>query len=291
MPTELDDDLVRILDLDPVDRPPIDALLADPPDGVADAMAVLTSRLGTFPRELPSRDRPAAGARTGDRAAQAWIVAIVRFAPEVIRWHTDHGVPPAITEATLADVGRQFRLHRITHGRFGLESWSWLTLHLAGNLFHLGRLQFALRMSGTGVGWELDVHIPPTGSLTPAAVQDAYGRAVRFFAERFPDRPAGRFVCYSWLLDPYLAGHLPDSNIASFQRGYDLRGDGVPSDDDVLYFVFRTRSGSAALPRITSLQRLVLDRIDGGDHWLAFHGTRPLPAGRSGATSDGAPRD
>ena len=278
MPT-LDDELARILDVDPVDRSAIDALLADPPAGTKDALHVLTARLGTFPREL----------RETDLDQSSWICAIVRFAPELIRWHADRGVPSAITEATLADVGRQFRLHRITHDHFGLETWSWLTLHLAGNLFQVGRLQFALRTIDDGTEWELDVHIPPTGSLRPGLVREAYEQAAAFFAERFPERPAARFVCFSWLLDPYLAEQLPGSNIAVFQSEFRRFGDGIPCDDDVLYFVFRTRSGAAALPRDTSLQRLVLDRIEGDDHWCAFHGTRSLPAGAATPRTASAP--
>lgn len=268
----IDDELARTLGLDDLDRQEIERRLSMTPTGTAEALSVLRSRLGTFPSELVDTDL----------GESAWICAVVEFTPEVIAWHGAHGVERAITDATMADVGRQFRLHRITHGRFGLESWAWLTLHLSGNLFHLGRLQFVLRRRSERDGsvdsnWVLDVHIPPTGPLPADGVLASYERAQRFFATHFAQYPSSALVCYSWLLDPYLAEHLPGSNIARFQDGFARVGEGVPSPEDVLYFVFRTRKTEPeGLPRDTALQRAVLDRISSGGVWCAFHGYREL---------------
>ncbi len=272
------DRLADLLDLDPVDRRDTEALLQTVGSSadVAGATATLRSRLGTFPPR-PVRD---------DSAAQRWICAIVLFAEQTASWHRDQGIDQSITAATLADVGRQLRLHRQTHGVFGLETWWFLTMHLAGSLFQLGRLQFVLRQSvgdvrtppGTA-GWVLDVHIPPTGPLTPELVDASFQQAVSFFREHFPDRPAGTAVCSSWLLDPYLVEQLPSSNISHFQQLFTRYTDGVPAQDDVVYFVFRTRNTDLAdLPRDTRLQRAVLDRITAGGTWRSYRGFRTLDA-------------
>lgn len=277
-PRPLPDRLAELMDLDPADRRDVDALLRRHGDRaeVRAAVAVLSSRLGAFPGD------PAAG----EFDDASWICAIVLFAGQTADWHSAHSVDASVTTLTMADIGRQFRLHRQTHGVFGLETWWFLTLHLAGSLFQLGRLQLALRPRAadeTGLPgdptWVLDVHIPPTGPLPPSAVDASFAAAVAFFGSHFPDRPVGMAVCSSWLLDPYLAKHLPEANISRFQQRFQRYGPGVPSQRDVLYFVFRTRDipDLTHLPRETSLQRAVLDRIAAGGVWQSYRGFRTLP--------------
>ena len=268
-----------LLDLDEADRQDAGRLLVRsghtaPVDA---ALTLLRQRLGTF---------PARWAPDGGLGQDAWICAILKFVPELAAWHAARSIDPAVTAASLADVGRQFRLHRVTHRRFGLETWDWLTLMLSGSLFQLGRLQFALRDTtgdpvlppGTG-DWVLDVHIPPTGPLRRAEVEESFAQAAAFFRQHFADRPTQVAVCCSWLLDPYLLEALPGSNIAGFQELFRPYGEPRPSRDDVLYFVFRVRDGAALdqLPRDTALQRVVLDRLCSGGKWVACHGFRRLP--------------
>ncbi|MET3807526.1 hypothetical protein ABIB25_004552 [Nakamurella sp. UYEF19] len=276
-PQIISDDVATLLDLDPLDRQGAEALLQQSigSPGVAEALGVLEARLGTFPSGPP----------TSELAQDVWICAMVLFAPRVQQWHLGQSVDDEISRATLADVGRQFRLHRITHGEFGLETWWWLSNHLAGGCFELGRLHVILRRLSPGEPspprnpqWILDVHIPPTGPLTHAAVESSFAQAIPFFRRHFPDRPADTAVCFSWLLDPYLAEHLPTSNIARFQQLFHRHGEDRPSQKDAIYFVFRTRNldDLDRLPRDTALQRLVLDRIAAGGTWQCCHGFRHL---------------
>ncbi len=274
----ISDDLAALLDLDPADRAQAEILMAaaHSPEVLA-ALGQLRRRLGTFPAHPPE----------GEAAPEVWICALLLFAPELAAWHAGRSVDPAITAATLADFGRQFRLHRITHGVFGLETWGWLTWHCGGGLYHLGRLHFLLRPLSPGEplppdthpgDWVLDVHIPPTGSLRPELVDDAFSEAATFFPAHFPGQPVSRGVCYSWLLDPYLSEHLPGSNMAQFQQSFQRYGPDEPRQKDALYFVFRTRDQDHLdhLPRDTALQRLVLDRIAAGGVWQACYGWRTL---------------
>lgn len=248
-----------------------DLLENSPGAGVQQAMDSLQARLGTF----PSKSIVSNGPTESD-----WITAFLRFAPLVHSYHLGLGITPEVSAASLADVGLQLRINRRVHGRFGLDTWGWLTLHMAGNLFRLGRLQFHLIRPGRPEArtaqepsWELGVHIPEDGGLSPAAVDASFRDAKLFFAGHFPDKPVATATCESWMLDPYLVEHLPDSNIASFARRFILdRCSDAPAD--AVYFTFRHRGleNLDGLPRKTSLQRVVLERIDDGGTWQLGHG-------------------
>ncbi len=228
----------------------------------------MQERLGTFPVD---------SIRADGAVETVWIEALLRFAPSVHAYHLELGISPAVSAASLADMGLQLRINRRVHGRFGLDTWSWLTLHMAGNLFRLGRLQFHLvPADGRGSGWVLGVHIPEDGGLSPCAGGCQFcGGGILLPPRYFPDKPARKATCDSWMLDPYLVERLPDSNIASFAGRFTLdRCTDAPTD--AIYFTFRQRGGLHdldKLPRETSLQRVVLERIDDGGIWqLGGHG-------------------
>ena len=126
--------------------------------------------------------------------------------------------------------------------------------------------------------WVLHVHIPESGPLDPPAVAESFARAAEFFPTCFPDHPVSVAVCSSWLLDPYLAEHLPGSNIARFARLFTPYGEPMDDENDALYFVFGRRSTERLdeLPRRSSLQRLILDRIAAGGRWQRVRGYRLL---------------
>ncbi|MBT2514105.1 acyltransferase domain-containing protein [Arthrobacter sp. ISL-30] len=274
--------LFSLLAISDDDRPGCEALLQSPatplPElraGVVRAMEVFHNRLGTFPA------RPAVAQGVGE---EEWLEAILRFAPDVHRFHLEQGIPEWASRAILADVGLQLRINRRVHGRFGLDTWSWLTLHMAGNIFRLGRLQFHLHRLESAKPWceagewVLGVHIPEDGNLAPEAVEESFSLAATFFARHFPDKPVTFATCDSWMLDPYLSARLPDSNIAAFAGRFTLdRCTDAPTD--AIYFTFRQRGLDQLdlLPRETSLQRVVLERIDDGGTWQLGHGHLRLP--------------
>lgn len=267
--------LFELLDVTGEDAVECATLLDTPPsEPVSRAMTAMRERLGSFAVE----SLPADGASEAE-----WIEALLRFAPSVHAYHVELGISPAVSAASLADVGLQLRINRRVHGRFGLDTWSWLTLHMAGNLFRLGRLQFHLVPAREEAGhadphstakeWVLGVHIPEDGGLSPALVDASFAEARSFFPRCFPDKPAAVATCDSWMLDPYLVARLPDSNIASFAKRFTLdRCTDAPTD--AVYFTFRQRGlqDLDRLPRDTSLQRVVLERIDDGGTWQLGHG-------------------
>lgn len=283
------DRLARLLDLDPWTRAGIADLLGRlTPEEAAAADVIrdqLTAELGSFLRgsaEMPDFPGP-------DTPNSAWVAGVLVAAPNVADWMAARDIGEPVIAATLADVGRQLRLHRAHTGRVGFDAAFWMFAVLSGSLYQLGRLQFDLRQFrpdeptppvDTGA-WALDVHIPATGPLTPNAVAASFNEAAAFFARWFPEQPVRFAICGSWLLDPALGEHLADgSNIVRFQRMFTRYGD--PRDDelDALYFTFGQRSleGLDRLPRTSSLQRLVLDRLAAGQHWSVVRGFRRLPA-------------
>lgn len=254
-------------------------------DGLA---AAVRRRIGVFPGEPgtsadeswpghdPATDRHGTGVLP--------LLALVVTASDLEEFHRARGVPPQVSAATLAELGQQAWVHRLTFGALGLHTYGWLSVTWSGSLYWLGRLQFNLERLDTG--WVCSTHIPRSGPLTPAAVDDAFAAAAAFFPAHFPERPVTDFWCRSWLLDPTLVAALdPSSNMARFQSRWRLYGDPMPGDEDALFFTFARRGDVdlEALPRDTTLQRVVVDRLREGGHWSVRDGRRPV--GTAGAGS------
>ena len=240
----------------------------------------LRRTLGRFPGEPGHDPFPGYAAQAdphGPGVLPLW--ALVVTAPELTAFHRRRAVPEDVSAATLAELGQQVYVHRLTFGRFGLHTYDWLPVTWSGSLYWLGRLQFNLELLDTGR--VCSTHIPRSGPLAPSAVDASFAAAARFFPRHFPDRPVTEFWCRSWLLDPSLAAALdPASNLARFQSRWRLYGEPMPGDADALFFTFSRRGEPdlAALPRDTSLQRVLLERLESGGHWTVRDGRLPMTA-------------
>lgn len=266
--------VTSILDLcavEAADRPEGSKLLQAPvTESVRNVLAALDARWGWFPAE--GMHRPAGIDEL------SWQTGLLRFAATTAERLESSGISPAIIEATLGDVGNQFALHRRMHGTFGMATDWWSTLHLSGSLFRIGRLQFHLHRNHDAGPWVLGLHIPQDGPLDAVSVDQSCADAAAFFARHFGDRVIDHAYCDSWLLDPYLSAHRPESNIAAFAARF---GEVQLRDEpgDALYFTFRAQPNVdiSTLPRKTSLQSLVLERIKTGGVWQCGKGTAPWP--------------
>ena len=210
------------------------------------------------------------------------LLALLVTAPEVAAFHRRRGVSYDVSWHSLSDLGQQAWVHRQTYGEFGLHTFGWMRIAWSGALYWLGRLQFNVQ-EVDGV-WVLSTHIPATGALTPASVDDSFRWARGFFADHFADYPTVDFYCSSWLLDPELAVVLPpESNMARFQQRWTLFGEAMRGDDDVLFFTFFRRGevDLESLPRETTLQRAIIDRLKAGGHWDVWQGRIPQSSIRS----------
>jgi hypothetical protein len=191
-------------------------------------------------------------------------------------YHRDHGISDAVSWTTLADLGRNLAIDRRMRGEGWPTMQSWLTLHVRGAVYELGRLQH--ERSGATIG----LHIPDSGPLTPDAVTASLDEARAFFPRHFPDEHPTAFSCGSWLLDPQLREYLPaHSNIIRFQQRFELEPyeepEGVDADVEVLRFVFRTLTTPLdELPRHTVLQRAIVDHLRAGRHWHWRRGRFPF---------------
>ena len=203
--------------------------------------------------------------------------------PSVEALHASWGIAPEITEATVANIGRNVGIYRRMYGKAGLHAPEWLVLGARGALVHVERLQFQRgRAHWTAPGAPftqgepvLDLHIPPTGPLDPGAVDRSLAGARALFGRVFPDDDSEWSVCTSWLLDPQLADYLPDdSNIVRFQRRFHVDPDwSMPGDDTIVEFVFRCGATPVEdLDPRTTLERAVVDHIRTGRHWQTRRG-------------------
>jgi hypothetical protein len=154
----------------------------------------------------------------------------------------------------------------------------WLTLHVRGGLYELGRLQYqrgrvipevALAAGLPEDTFALSAHIPESGPLTLEACDDSVARAREFFPRHFPDEPYELVTCGSWLLDPQLAEYLPeDSNMVRFQRRFTLTPDVRDAGIEIFRFVFRRIDAELdELPQETTLERAVVAHVRAGRVW------------------------
>lgn len=227
-----------------------------------------------------------------------YVLVFVAALPFVRDYHRTRGIPEDIVQATLADLGRNVRVHRKREGVGGLGVAWWLTLHFRGLIYQLGRLQFerstigeqiAKSVSTTGAHARpetpvLSVHIPDfLGPMTPEACDASIEEAINFYDRYFPEDRYDYAVCHSWLLDPHLKTVLrPESNIIRFQDRFVLAGKGWDSTDGIMEFVFgKTAKAIDSVEPKTSLERGVVQHIKDGGIWWGYTGWFHLDPFRS----------
>lgn len=280
--------ILDYLNIAAADRAECLALLDGGATPAAEAvLAHLSSRLGSSDDSVPELGTPDVPVTERD-----WLGAMVRFVPDILQWHQERNIPDAISRATLADFGRNMAINRRVHNRFGMDTYKWLNHVFSGRLHQLGRLQYLIHQPSAAIPsvgsgeWILGIHIPEDGGLSAETVDESLALASAFFAAHFPEQPVRAANCESWLLDPYLSVRLdPGANIAKFAARFTPYGEPRPEPTDAVYFTFRTRSmdNLDALPRTTTLQQIVLDRIAAGGTWQLGFGVLALP--RQAATT------
>lgn len=220
--------------------------------------------------------------------------AAVAALPHTRALHQARGIPEDVSRRILADIGRHVAVHRkTTTGGGGMVTPGWITHHLRGEIYQLGRLQFergrlhektAAGLAEKGLpaaegDLYLSVHIPDfSGPLTRGACDESLARARDFFPRYFPEEDYALVLCTSWLLDPQLKQYLgPHSNVIAFQDWFQgIRQLPEANDGGPVGFVFGDPDFAPAdLPRRTSVERAVGDHLRAGRHWHGGVGWLP----------------
>lgn len=222
-------------------------------------------------RTALAADAPPAGL---DISVEAFLAALPQLLPAARARHRDLGLSAAVSRDTLRDVGRKLRLYG------GSVPVPWLVAVLRADVVSLGRLQLSRLPGDAGH----DVHVPELGPLLPGLVDESLRRATA-------ELGATAFTCTSWLLDPFVAEELPDSNIARFAARFAVPAVARPvgprptaDDAEVARFVFRrpvtdVLDGRRVTPR-TRLERLVVRHLRAGEHWTVPQGVMAGPPTR-----------
>jgi hypothetical protein len=97
------------------------------------------ARLNVFP-PIPAHVHEGAGMFYAIVCLSGW--------PHVQALHRKRNIPDSVTRDTLSDIELWIRAHHTQHDTWGFTAMNWLTNHLAGRLYQLGRLQFCLDSFG-----------------------------------------------------------------------------------------------------------------------------------------------
>lgn len=223
-----------------------------------------------------------------------YVQLLTACLPFVREYHKSLNIPEDITQSTMADLGRNVRVHRKREGVGGLGVMWWLMLHFRGVIFQLGRLQFEMQYAGDAIAASmqaegldataethvLSLHIPDfLGPMDHQACSESIDMAVKFFATYFPNWPVSYGICNSWLLDPQLKEYLNEgSNIIRYQNRFQLAESEYDASDSVMQFVFgkHVRDIETVHPE-SSLARGVITHLKNGRTWQGRQGWFQLP--------------
>jgi hypothetical protein len=231
---------------------------------------------------------PALDPALGPEARLLYVYTYLARVDAALAYNRSLGIDDAVTWATLADLGRNLAIDRRMNGQGWPIMAQWLTLHVRGAIFELGRLQYQRSRVVGPVARALDLppetrtlalHIQESGPLTPEACDTSLAEARAFFDRHFPDEEHELVTCGSWLLDPQLAAYLPaDSNMVRFQRRFALTPEERDAGIEIFRFVFRRIDVPLdELPQETTLQRAVVAHVRAGRRWHERTGWFALP--------------
>ncbi len=207
------------------------------------------------------------------------------------RIYEKKGLPLEIYRDTMKDLRYKLMECYKMHGVWGSFVASWFYGAFVLDRFEIGRLQYEFSThytseSTTYCGIELikdktpviNLHIPSSGPLTQASVDDSLSRAYKFMEKYYPDYIIdGKMVveCGSWLLFKEHEKFLPEgSNIRRFMDNFDIvhywYDDGF--GDCWRIFNMDWNHDPSSLPRNSSLQRAYAEWLEKGNRAGEGHG-------------------
>ncbi|MBP7213980.1 MAG: DUF5596 domain-containing protein [Anaerolineaceae bacterium] len=197
------------------------------------------------------------------------------------------GVDRKVFADSASDIALRARIYFEKTGKVGLSRGDcvWLRHLVNEQIFKLGVLQFQpfqmlyLDEDDKGETWfnyldgikerlpegcpVVNVHIQKGADLSPEKVADAFSLARAFFRKHFPERQFEAFVCFSWLVDPFLKTILPaESRIVQFGSVFEIIGWARDNNQAVERIFGKRWRKKSDFPQDTSLQIAALKHLN-----------------------------
>ena len=163
------------------------------------------------------------------------LALVYAFLPTVYDRYQEKKISDEIFYDTMSDIKIWIDDHKARTNEDGLFELHWIMHHMNLSIFRVGRLQYQKCIwyfkptkdkNGVKIRFGekfLNMHIPRGEKLDYEACKESVQMAKKFFAEKFPEFPNNKYMCYSWLLFPGNHDFMPaDSNILKFQSMYDV---------------------------------------------------------------------
>lgn len=196
------------------------------------------------------------------------------------------GVEWQVFEDSASDIALRVRIYFEKTGKVGLskDDCVWLRHLVNGQIFKLGVLQFQtfqmlyLDEDDKGETWfnyldgikerlpegspVLNVHIQKGADLSVEKVAESFSLARAFFRKHFSEMQIEAFVCFSWLLDPFLGRILPEgSRIVQFGSMFEVIGWAKDNNQAVERIFGKRWRKKSDFPQETSLQKAALGHL------------------------------
>lgn len=230
-------------------------------------------------RRLTEENKGLLESNLGDDAACFPMLIFAAAFPDLLKIYERRGIHESILAATLEEFDEKAAEFYGKYGRGGLNGPDWLSWHIRGHLFQIGRLQYIVN-KGFYVDSDvlpadadaLDIHVTARGRLNPQECQKSMNEALAFVAQHFPERNCKAFTLCSWLLDEQLKELLPpESNIIQFAGKFTLTTGEYETSPKVYNWIFgfdkQQEDYKLHIPK-TSLQRGAHKLLD---HRRWFH--------------------
>lgn len=197
------------------------------------------------------------------------------------------GIERKVFDDSANDIALRARVHFEKTGKVGLSKQDcvWLRHLVNAQIFKLGVLQFQpfqmlyLDEDDKGETWfsyldgikqrlpegspVLNVHIQKGADLSPEKVAESFSLARAFFRKHFPEMQFEAFVCFSWLLDPFLKTILPaESRIVQFGSMFEIIGWAKDNNQAVERIFGKRWRKKSDFPQDTSLQKAALKHLN-----------------------------
>lgn len=180
-----------------------------------------------------------------------------------------HGISDDIFWNTASDI----KIWCESNQNKGLRNYHWITNHLKGELFRLGRLQFQIyTCCNNAIDYSklpfdcgekvIYIHIPQGEKLIYDDCVKSINDAKTFFKTYFPDYQFKYFFCESWLLYEGNANFMKqDSNILKFASLFNIAYSVKEQSQAIKRIFGEKRENADDYPEKTSLQKAAKEYI------------------------------